>query len=1138
MTIVTLIANRMYQKILSSHFIIFRSISWRTIAILSLILFLWSHPCIAEKINSSYPDLKWGPRPFVFEIGHSQRFIDFENGDDNNSGASKDSPWKHHPWDKNAKGNATDCRGIHTYCFKQGVIYRGSLTAKESGSPTDPIRLTVDPTWGIGKASICGSLPVKGGWQRCTNETCPDIPLKGRIQTWFIDTDNSFVPQILWEINDNTINRISIARNPNWKITDPDDPRSEWWELTGCILEVNLYIDNVDGFKIGDQIQVIANPTNTKTIPEEYQITQIGKNFVKIDAHNWQPGLFKAGVIISNGTAKAEVKKIPGRYGIVSRIIDNNHFNIGNSKDWEGATVWSERGGMPKPDAGKVLSFNSNEHSLRIKFRSGYSGPRKYSRYYLEDLPRFLDNEGEFYFQSGGNHRGRLFLRLPEDRNPNTMIIEAARHNVLIDINDKSHIAISGLNLSFSNGLAPGIKEAEHASMYASAVRILGSCSNIHILNMTISNASTGVVGHAEKKGDILDQIIISDSDFYNIDGPAIALTNGRFHYPLMHSGSRIIHADVSRNRVINTGYRVLDDWGMGPHSIEVTGGELVNIAGNIVDKCWGAGILSFNGSEYFRGQVERPLIRTLIHHNKVTNSLLGMQDYGGIASWMAGPIYVYSNISGNPVGYKHVDYRHSKRKDWYRTSCYGVGIYLDSQYKGYVFNNIIWGKNNNVNDRIYNSCGYNEAMGFMNSFFNNTIYRFGVGVHKGMTQHNRCFYLGNLMLDIGNQYFLQEPMHSIIEYDSLAYSQNIFNGFPMRFGRLGRNKFKTLTSFREKLFEENALASDAGILATTPQVVSAEAHNFNLRSDSVAIDKGVKVFVPWGLYDVVGEWNFFFHPKNPSLILGENTSWNKEWVRREMFQSIPRNNLEAHHVDSTDFKYGTLEDWTKGTLEFNGRNQYCDISDASLKEGYEWSTIKCNNLPCKGTIDAKDRKTLDMDANNFLIEIVCKTQTGFIDGGLVSKVADRGYCLRVDENGYLELSLKFGELKCFRTSTSKINDGKWHHIIAEVDRSSPEGINIYIDGKLSNGQWKGDMNKIESLSNTANFSVGKTLGSKEKFFKGLIDFLRISRGTLNDAETTIEELYTWELDGPFLKDFYGRPVASKLESPMSLRIE
>jgi hypothetical protein len=39
----------------------------------------------------------------------------------------------------------------------------------------------------------------------------------------------------------------------------------------------------------------------------------------------------------------------------------------------------------------------------------------------------------------------------------------------------------------------------------------------------------------------------------------------------------------------------------------------------------------------------------------------------------------------------------------------------------------------------------------------------------------------------------------------------------------------------------------------------------------------------------------------------------------------------------------------------------------------------------------------------------------------------------------------------------------------------------------------------------------------------GAIDFLRIARGTLADAKTTIEELYAWEFSGPFLDDFTGR---------------
>ncbi len=46
--------------------------------------------------------------------------------------------------------------------------------------------------------------------------------------------------------------------------------------------------------------------------------------------------------------------------------------------------------------------------------------------------------------------------------------------------------------------------------------------------------------------------------------------------------------------------------------------------------------------------------------------------------------------------------------------------------------------------------------------------------------------------------------------------------------------------------------------------------------------------------------------------------------------------------------------------------------------------------------------------------------------------------------------------------------------------------------------------------------------------FEGAIDFLRVSRGTLADARTIIEELNAWQFDGPFLRDFEGRPMAGK----------
>ena len=51
-------------------------------------------------------DLAWKPRPYVFEKGASVRYIDFQSGDDADSGDAAGQPWKHHPWDPQAVGQS------------------------------------------------------------------------------------------------------------------------------------------------------------------------------------------------------------------------------------------------------------------------------------------------------------------------------------------------------------------------------------------------------------------------------------------------------------------------------------------------------------------------------------------------------------------------------------------------------------------------------------------------------------------------------------------------------------------------------------------------------------------------------------------------------------------------------------------------------------------------------------------------------------------------------------------------------------------------------------------------------------------------------------------------------------------------
>ncbi len=94
----------------------------------------------------------------------------------------RQTPWKHHPWDPEAGGQAKACKGVHTYVFKQGVIYRGEMNANESGTADSPIILTRDPSWGTGPAVICGSEAVTGWKKGADNSLIPE-PEK----VWYVD---------------------------------------------------------------------------------------------------------------------------------------------------------------------------------------------------------------------------------------------------------------------------------------------------------------------------------------------------------------------------------------------------------------------------------------------------------------------------------------------------------------------------------------------------------------------------------------------------------------------------------------------------------------------------------------------------------------------------------------------------------------------------------------------------------------------------------------------------------------------------------------------------------------------------------------------------------------------------------------
>jgi hypothetical protein len=326
-----------------------------------------------------------------------------------------------------------------------------------------------------------------------------------------------------------------------------------------------------------------------------------------------------------------------------------------------------------------------------------------------------------------------------------------------------------------------------------------------------------------------------------------------------------------------------------------------------------------------------------------------------------------------------------------------------------------------------------------------------------------------------------------------------------------------------------------------------APKHDFRPRADTLAGKRDVKFFVPFGLYETVAEWDFSRNQANPEVVTGLNFNMTEEYFTRVQYYDVPWNNLAVPGAKAGDYATGVLEDWTDSALNFDGRiygvytheamtrdyplscGLYRDEEsklhslDLNMPERKLQRMLKRNpNL--KQRIDeaqkvfpGRQRQTVDMQANNFLLELVFRADKA--GGSLVSKLSETGgYELLLDNKSMAVMALVAGGKRSTLTGKTRVSDGKWHHLIAEVDRRS-ETIRIYLDGEMdASGPIL--LRQEATLGNEADFFVGKGSGG---MFQGSLDFLRVSRGTLADARTTIQELYAWQFNGPFLRDFAGR---------------
>jgi hypothetical protein len=152
------------------------------------------------------------------------------------------------------------------------------------------------------------------------------------------------------------------------------------------------------------------------------------------------------------------------------------------------------------------------------------------------------------------------------------------------------------------------------------------------------------------------------------------------------------------------------------------------------------------------------------------------------------------------------------------------------------------------------------------------------------------------------------------------------------------------------------------------------------------------------------------------------------------------------------------------------------------------------------------------------LVEAYLRVAPGQSNAVIAAK-RDRaaGYCLALGDGGAPIWTLTAAGTVATLGCTNGIADGRWHHVLAEADRRTRR-MALYCDG-------------VRVATGPLTLPPGASLASRADFVacQGLactIEFLRVAQGSLADAQTTIEELYAWQFDGPQFRDFCGMPPA------------
>ncbi len=1028
----------------------------------------WGRP---HAVVSETGDLEWAPETFRFEPGGSVRYIDYADGDDGRDGQTPETAWKHHPWDPVAGGNAAAASGIHTYVFKKGVVYRGTLFADESGEPDKPIRLTVDPEWGEGEAAIYGSVALEEGWQRGAEH--PDIPEPEQI--WWQDLD--FLPRNVWMVDENdAIVRLPLARMPNWTVSDPHDVKSEWWQWNypeGRPFDV--FTEGPGGRRLH-----LGIDTENLTQEEEYY-----ENAIVWTEYGW-------------------VQSTP--YPARVEVVDTDRRGIGFGGQWGGV--------------GSYVIVKGNRYYLEDK------------PHYLNDPEGefWFERRGE-----GGRLHIRLpegtdpnDVTIEAARHKNLIDSERMSHVHISGLTFR--FTNFHRDLTLLDHRAGERNYVRRYELHPAAVRLIGGGEDIRVSNCRFEHLYMAVFMEPPVKGEVLDRIAVTDNLIRYTDGGGVCINEGPLWGHTVLKSGLLKDVRIMRNRLHEIGRRP-NRYGMGV-AIDVTNGRTVEIAGNILSRTWGLGINMFGGKRD-GASWDVPLTRIIAHHNSVIDPLLNNNDFGGIETWQGGPFYIYNNVVGNPGGYRHL--ASVLTPDGYKRFGFAyyldgafknylfnnIGWGISSDPASPLGNRAALQEIHSFQNTFFNNTFYNFVKGSRRQAPQGGRNKYLANIWDSIGDW--AFRHADPADGPGAE---NEPdagaAAGVFALETNAYSGNVFYNV-VRFGVFEPSGrwHEGFEEAREALSKSGAIEYDMGVVTQQSPLRDAEKHDFRAKPGGAAAGRGAKVFVPWALYRTVGEWNFYPAGDDPARIIDEHWYMRPYYLDRAKYSEHPRFPLRGVNITKGDYVESPLENWTGGALKLNGRDQYAFAPGDNMNGPLEYSVVgRWQRAGEEEThvAEGENFTSPQVHRSNFLIEVYFKTEPGAASAVLAEKMDGSGYSLALDDEGRVVFAVEGSGTRATLSSGMRVNDGRWRHLIAEADRKN-HSLVLYLDGKKhAAGEGIGP---DVSLANDGDLYVGGAPDGRN--LAGTFAFMRISLGTIADACTTIEELYDWQFAGPHLRDFTGR---------------